>query len=448
MSSLRRRLDLGLGISLVLLFLIQWGAISLFTRDLVESYVEERLFHDAEGILALLEPGVDGQLQLSETAISPVYRRPFSGHYYQLEMSGREFYSRSLWDDTLQVPQTSVREQAFEISGPQDQPLIAVAGRYQKGGETVRIIVAEDLSPLAAPIRGFQLAYGLVTLAALIGLLLIQRRLVQRGLAPLVRLRRQVSRLNSGELDQLATDVPEEIRPLVDEINHLLTVTGKRLQRSRDALGNLTHALKNPLSHLNQIAGDPTLPLPAEDRTSIHRALDTITQRIDRELRRARVAGAGRPGQLFRPVQDLPPLVNTIERLHRGRQLDVDLSVSSRKAYPLDRDDMLELFGNLIDNATKWAQHRVRISLAESGNVLEAVVEDDGPGCPPDECKALLERGQRLDESSPGHGLGLSIVSAIVVDYGGALKLERSRTLGGLRSEVHFPLPDGGESSG
>jgi len=163
--------------------------------------------------------------------------------------------------------------------------------------------------------------------------------------------------------------------------------------------------------------------------------LDAMSHTISRELQRARLAGSGTPGARFDAQQELAPLADALMQLHHHR-VQVDLSVSGEPCA-LDADDMLELFGNLLDNACKWAARRVSVAVQQDAGTLHAVIEDDGPGVPEAQWKELTRTGQRLDESRPGHGLGLGIVQDIVAQYHGTLEFTRA-TLGGLRVDVRI----------
>jgi signal transduction histidine kinase len=218
----------------------------------------------------------------------------------------------------------------------------------------------------------------------------------------------------------------------VADFNQLLTGWRGYLARSRHAAGNLAHALKTPLSLIMQQSrkhGDTYLVKQAERMHGL----------IDRELNRARIAGSALAGRRFRPAADIAELADVIRQLHRDRQLDLQLALDAEDQLPLDQQDMLELTGNLLENAAKWARHRIRLTL-ETGEVMHLVIEDDGPGINRDSRLSILTRGTRLDESEEGHGIGLSIVQEITELYGGTIDLGKSDELGGLRVTVELPL--------
>ncbi len=248
-------------------------------------------------------------------------------------------------------------------------------------------------------------------------------------------------RLERGEVVPIDATAPAEVQPMLDAVSRLAHHHTQRLTRIRHAVGNLSHALKTPLAVLAQDAdeigrrGDPALA--ARLRTQ----LDSMRQTMARELHRARLSGGGPVGSNFEVRSQLAVLVDVLQRLHGDGRVSIELEAPDT-ALPVDREDMLELFGNLLDNACKWARGRVRVCVepAGAGGQLVFSVEDDGPGVPDALLGQLGTAGLRTDESRPGHGLGLAIVGDIVAQYGGTLRFGRSAGLGGLKVEVSLPL--------
>jgi signal transduction histidine kinase len=269
-------------------------------------------------------------------------------------------------------------------------------------------------------------------------LVVLQVGIVRFALAPLHRVQQDVGRLERGETEQLSDRVPAEVLPLVREVNRLLALQARRLQRSRSALGNLAHALKAPLTVLTHMANDEHLGAQPTLRAHMTEQLAAMRTRIDSELRRARVAGGCSPGTMVDVPKEIDALVAAVRMLYRERNLDIACDVDAAARFHGDREDLLELCGNLLDNACKWARSQVRISARRNEGVTLAV-EDDGPGCSPEDLKRITQRGVRLDESVEGHGLGLAIASDIAASYGVQLRFDRSENLGGLRARVDFP---------
>ncbi|MCG8428901.1 MAG: ATP-binding protein, partial [Chromatiales bacterium] len=238
--------------------------------------------------------------------------------------------------------------------------------------------------------------------------------------------------IRQGRESALQTDVPTEIKPLVSEFNQLLSTWRGHLQRSRNATGNLAHALKSPLHLIYQSGIENDQPVVQEQA-------ERMQQIIERELNRARIAGSASAGRRFQPYQDSQDLINTINILFQEKGLDIRTEVDTPDQLPFEQDDMQELLGNLLDNAAKWAKQRILLSL-KFDNGLLITLHDDGPGIEQSATEALLTRGRRLDEQTPGHGLGLSIVQDIVEQYQGTIAIGRSEPLGGACLSVTLPI--------
>ncbi|MEH6365169.1 MAG: ATP-binding protein, partial [Pseudomonas marincola] len=273
---------------------------------------------------------------------------------------------------------------------------------------------------------------------ALFVLLLLQRWLVHRALRPLEQTRKQIAQLQQGQRAELDNEVPEELLPLVGQINHLLAHTEETLKRSRNALGNLGHAMKTPLAVLFSLASREELVQLPEIRKNLEDQLEQIEQRMGRELGRARLAGDVLPGAYFDCDRELPSLVSTLAMIHRR---DINLQWHAKPGLRLarDREDVLELLGNLLDNACKWANSQVELRIETTAQGYYIWVDDDGPGIAEEKRSEVLSRGIRLDEQVSGHGLGLGIVRDIVEAWGGSIELEQS-DLGGLRVQITLPI--------
>ncbi|ATH81907.1 ATP-binding protein [Pseudomonas sp. KHPS1] len=435
MRSIQRRLSLGLAGALLLVGLIlAQASLWVFDRGL-RAYLEEDLRDEAQGLLAALVRGPAG-LQLDERRLDPSFQRQFSGHYFRIDFSDRSWRSRSLWDRELLKPDT----QGMQVElgdGPQGQRLLIYRADYRRYGENLSISVAQDYQPILQSFRRMQwLGLGMGG-AALLLILVAQRYTVRRALRPLEQVRRQIAQLQQGRRSDLDAEVPEELEPLVAQINHLLAHTEDTLKRSRNALGNLGHALKTPLAVLISLAGREELRAHPQLRASMREQLEQIEQRLSRELGRARLAGEVLPGARFDCAQELPGLFATLAMIH-DRGLHLEWQAPEGLIVPRDREDLLELLGNLLDNACKWAEQQVLLSVEEVADGYRLLVDDDGPGIDAERREAVLGRGTRLDEQVAGHGLGLGIVRDIIEAWNGRIELLDS-PLGGLRVAVSLP---------
>ncbi len=434
MNSLERSLQLSLVISMLLLMGLFWLIGYQSLRHLTEDFIVSRLEHDTESLLRLVSPNPERLLQQQ---VDPIFNQPFSGHYYLIRFKdGREITSRSLWDYSLQIPFLAPGEKKrLHADGPSGQQLLILAQGFRKQGVEFTLAVSEDLTPIEEQRDHFTRDFAMLALLGMFLLLVVQRFVVHRSFRRLEPVRNDIRRLEHGEVERLSEDVPTEILPLVQEFNHLLHLFSQRLERSRNALGNLAHAIKGPLNLLHQYFDDRDTP-SAEKKRRAKDQVERICHLMQRELKRARMAGTGMPSRRFDPVVDLPDLVQVLKTIHHDKRLEIHYEISENVSPFGDHEDMLELLGNLLDNACKWADSTVKCSIHCHDERITITVEDDGPGLSEKEMESLTERGTRLDETKEGHGLGLAISKDIVKLYGGTLSFDRSPELGGLRATV------------
>jgi signal transduction histidine kinase len=438
-TSLRARLGVGLVLGLVLTIGLLLLIAGLSMHRLMEHQLASRLAHDGDSLLAELELREDGTLFLDSQRIQGIYRQPFSGHYFLVDVDGRQIRSRSLWDETLPVPQGVAGTIGLaHIDGPAQQPLLLWTGVFSKQGRLVRLAVAEDLEELQVGARRmwWQLSGWSALMVAFV--LLGQRALIARSLRPVADVVEDVARLERGEVSALREEVPREILPLVQEINRLLERQRQRLLRSRESLGNMAHAIKTPLTLLQQIASEQIHGADQATHAQVEQYIHTINELVDTALRRARIAGDSLGAGRFDVGKDLVVLVDTIGRLHHDRQIRLEQRPGGIETLPLEQQDGMELLGNLLDNAWKWARARVRLTLEGTPAAPVVTIEDDGPGVDEPNLHELMQRGVRQDENTRGHGIGLSIVQSLVEALGASISFERSAELGGLRVSVYF----------
>ena len=435
MRSIQRRLSLGL-ISVMVIVGLVLAQTSLWLFEVgLQRYLEAGLRNDSESLLVALVRGPQG-LQLDERHLSPAYQRPFSGHYFRIDFADSHWRSRSLWDQDLPLLEQAGLHSNLQL-GPDGQQLLVLRSDYRRLGQSISISVAQDYTPVRESFQRMrQIGLGL-GLGGLLLILLLQRLTVRRALKPLEKAREQIAQLQQGQRSQLDEQVPVELEPLVAQINHLLAHTEDSLKRSRNALGNLGHALKTPLAVLLSLVSSEKLDAHPELRKILKEQLDQVQQRLNRELNRARLSGDALPGALFDCDAELPVLLATLNMIH-GEHLALSYVAPAGLQLPWDREDLLELLGNLLDNACKWADAEVRLSVIERTDGFALSVEDDGPGIPEEQRAQVFSRGTRLDEQTHGHGLGLGIVRDIVDTWGGLLVLGESEW-GGLKVVIELP---------
>ncbi|MCW8957256.1 MAG: sensor histidine kinase [Gammaproteobacteria bacterium] len=439
MRSLKLQLSSGLLLSLLLVFLALWYLISSSINTLMEDYIASRLEHDIDNLIVAINIDAQNNIAIDDQAIGAIFRQPFSGHYYTIQTENNTLYSRSLWDQKLTVkPLNTGQQQRYYVDGPEQQKLLALSKGVQKQDLNLVFTVAEDLSAIEQGILHFSIHFGKGTALLLLLIIAIQLLILNRILKPLQTIQQDLRGLQQGENKQLDNRAPSELVPLVKEINHLLKVTEQRLDRSRNSLGDLAHAIKKPLTLLRQLLSNQ--PDLSRQTPLIEQQLTIIQQLTDRTLKRARLAGQGPAGALFSFDADLAALIHTLQAIHHDRHIQFSCHKPEHIQFALDRQDISELLGNLLDNAFKWARHQVQLTI-DSTSGLNIYIEDDGPGIAPQDIEQLKLRGTRLDESIEGHGLGLAISSDIIDNYEGTMTFSRSNKLGGLRVSIQLLQP-------
>jgi len=262
---------------------------------------------------------------------------------------------------------------------------------------------------------------------------------VRQGLTPFRRVRDRLTAVRAGDEKHVAGEYPSEVQPLIDELNALLDDRDKAVKRAVATAGDLAHGLKTPLALLAQVAEHSAAEGHAHLADSISQQVERMSRQVDYHLARSRAAASGAAGAPPCPVAEcVEALVRTVQALYAGRGIAISTAVGPELRARVQREDLEEILGNLLDNACKWAKSRIVLEASKTGGMLLITLDDDGPGLTPAERSVVLERGVRLDEAAPGSGLGLAIVRDLVELYDGSISLEDSR-MGGLRAQVLLP---------
>jgi signal transduction histidine kinase len=440
--SLRLRLIIG-GVVAILIALAVAGGGLVF---LFERHVTRSLGDDLNIYVNQLITGIDvnaqGQLVVTRPPADPRFSEPLSGLYWQItDGGGQMLRSRSLWDTALALePDQTTPGQVHlhERDGPaHSRVLVAervISLTLADQRVSVRVAVAADLARVASATASF--ARDLSLALGLLGLVLALATAVQvtLGLQPLKALQQGIADVRAGRIHHLPPAAPAEVRPLVEEVNALLDAQEREIERSRGRAADLAHGLKTPLAALTGDARRLREAGQDEIARDIESVADSMSRHVDRELARARSRSAMRRKAGL--STELAPLVRslilTLARTPAGERVAFEQGVPDALSVPMDRTDLAEVLGNVLDNAARHAIARVRISARSVPEGAVMVIEDDGEGIAPPARASVIERGMRLDERAEGAGLGLAIVQDVLEAYGWRLTLGKSETLGGL----------------
>ena len=423
--------------------------VSLY-REAVERNFDARLNVYLTSLVASTTEGSGAKPKEPANLGEPIFTIPLSGWYWQIKpLDGAArpvFVSDSLLDQQLKLPSqnavppdTSLTRRAY-ADGPEQQRLRVVEREIRPAGlnsTPYSYAVAGDAAEIDRDLAGFTTML-IAALAVLgLGLLVATFFQVRFGLQPLRAVRQDLAQIRSGEAEKLEGELPVEIRPLQQELNALIQSNREIVDRARTHVGNLAHALKTPLSVISNEARTHQGPLSDK----VVEQAEIMRTQIAHHLDRARVAARSSViGDITEVAGVLRALKRTLDRIYEERGLDLEVSCGDELRFQGEKQDFEEMIGNLLDNACKWARSRVKAEARRLDGAASfmVVVDDDGPGLTGDERAKIGKRGQRLDESKPGSGLGLSIVADLAHLYKGRLELEPSPE-GGLRARLELP---------
>ncbi len=441
MKSLSLRLRLALAGFVALILALAIAGIGL--TFLFERHVYRTVSDELDGYVGQIIGGLSfdsaGDIQVKREPNDPGFETPSSGLYWEVVFGSHIRRSRSLGTSSLVLPTDELSEgqtHYHQIIGPDSKLLLVAERRIEVSRSTnvefARVIVASDLTRMRQARDSF--ARELAPSLAILGIVLTLATWAQLtiGLRPLAQLRRELAGISGGGARRMNEQTPLEVRGLVKELNLLLAAQEAEITRARGRAADLAHGLKTPLAAL---AGDARLVREAgrpDIADSMDRIGETMRRHVERELTRARVRAAALQSQGGAPVREtVDALVRTLARTERGAEIAYQNRTSPEALAPFDRADLLELLGNLLDNATRHARARVRASTVDQGMDFVIRIEDDGPGIDAGVEDVVRQRGGRLDNGGSA-GLGLSIVQDILDAYGWRMDFARS-ALGGLQ---------------
>jgi two-component system sensor histidine kinase PhoQ len=451
--SVSRRLLVAVALPLLLFFVLTAYAIDYVFGEQSTAALRDRLEEQVVALITAVDLDFEGKLVVN--LLDPESRLdvPGSGQYAAL----RDDNGKLLWSSP-------------SLAGTD----LVLGTKLPVGGVDFRYQVARDGTTIAELSRGLQWAYGAglskklvftaadstasqvrerwlfrqrmaYTFGALdLVLLATMAWMMRRALAPVRRLEQEISALERGGASQLGEGYPRELAGVATGLNALLESERNRIRRYRDTLGNLAHSLKTPLAVIRASLGSAE----SEERRSaaaIQLEIDRIAQIVEHQLKRAAAGGGATLGQAPVPVLALlTDLRAALLKVHAGKDLRIDIDAASEPGFLGDSGDIMELLGNVVDNACKWCRSRVLVTARIDPDRalprrLSIVVQDDGPGIPQELRARVIERGVRADEHVPGHGLGLAMVRETVALYGGQFLIDGSDALGGARVELRLP---------
>lgn len=400
---------------------------------------DAQLSYALTAMVASAEIAPDGEVRFSRPLGDQRFLEPYSGLYWQVTAPSAEpFRSRSLWDRAISTDEQNASEDvhAYDTKEFPQEPLRILQRDVRlPGSEKLwRFQVAESRAGLDEQIHILRstLIWSFVALG--LGLIVLAALQATYGLWPLRRVRRAIAAIRSGRMDRVPEDFPPEIEPFVVELNALIEHNEAQSEAARRHAGNLAHALKTPMAVLMNEAMAQSPELAA----TVIRETATMRRQVDHHLARARALGRRAAGQARTPIwPSLEAVQRAVSRMHS--HATVDITGDRDAAFAGERQDLEEMLGNLIENAAKYGSGRVFVTVTKAQDFVDILVEDDGPGIPPERRDELFGRGARLDTSKPGTGLGLSIVRDVIEIYGGEIILDESEDLGGLAATLRLP---------
>jgi two-component system sensor histidine kinase PhoQ len=447
--SLIRRLLLTVFAVIVVFFALTVFLLDMLFRDAAEGSLREVL--DAQMIALVAAADPDGPESVTPTALLDTrLDTPGSGLYAEIRSGSGETIWRS-----QSVTGTDVQFGPPLEGGERNFFFTEIADKAVRLAVSSRGIVWDDLHgqparftfSVASSLENYDAQIGSLRqqlvgwFAALALLLLATLMAVVRWLSrPMRQLVREIKEIEAGSRDQMSERWPLELTPVTSNLNALLESERTRIKRYRDTLGNLAHSLKTPLAVMRQSLGANEVA----QKGALNAEIDRMTEIIEYQMKRAATSGGVLLGQA--PV-DLAPIIVELRvallKVYGNKDMSFETAIPPGAQFIGDRNDLTELLGNLLDNACKWSSTRVRVAAsvdgwADSRRALEIVIEDDGRGIAEADRAKVLQRGGRADESTPGHGLGLSMVHETVELYGGSMRIDASE-LGGARFELKLP---------
>ncbi len=452
MHSLSQRILLSVAVPLALFFGVMMLVLDSGFRTLTRNGLHELLDSQIITLIAAAQREASGGYDVPLRDLDSRFATPRSGLYAQVASPGHVWRSPSTAGEVVNfgplLPQGKRRFSYALV----DHRRLEVESRgvsFEDApghGQPVTFSVAVSLTPYERQLWEFRRRMVLWFSGLMLLLLASLAVLLRAVLAPVRRLEREIHEVEEGRAEGLGGGYPRELRGVARHLNALLVAERKRVARYRDTLGNLAHSLKTPLAVMRSALGAAPASASGEGVSSdaMGPEIDRMTDIIEHQLKRAAASGGAILGQAPVPVAPIATELRlALLKVYARKDLSLELAVQADSEFVGDRGDLIEMLGNLLDNACKWCRQRVVLTVAvdpgaEARDNMTLTVEDDGPGISAENRARILERGVRTDETMPGHGLGLAMVRETVELYGGELSVETS-PLGGAKFALHLP---------
>ncbi|MFK7842045.1 MAG: sensor histidine kinase [Sphingorhabdus sp.] len=435
---------IGIAAAWIVILLVGGGfALDRVLNDAVTRNFDNQLEYVLTAMIASAEIGPDGEVFLNRPLGDQRFLEPNSGLYWQISGEGHDdFPSRSLWDRTLESTITHDDRETHIYDNLQfeDEPLRLLERTIILPDSDTKWLfqVAQSrdgLDSQISNIRSILINSFLILALGLIGMAALQ---TLYGLWPLRKIRSAIAAMRTGQQRRVVEPMPNEVTPMVDELNALLDHNEKQAEEARRHAGNLAHALKTPLTVIMNSA-----TAKADDLAdTVIREAGVMRRQVDHHLARARAVGRrGHAHSRAKVWQSLQAVERAVGRLYSHVRIDIDGDKDALAS--VERQDLDEMIGNLVENAAKYGGGSVFITVESDDEFVELQIEDDGRGIPEQERQRIFDRGARLDSGKPGTGLGLAIVRDVAEIYDGSVSLEESDDLGGLLVRLRLPRPEG-----
>lgn len=428
----------------IALSLAAFGLRTIFNQE-IERRAAAELGQIVVALAAQAKIDAGGALSLEAPMSDPRFEKPYGGLYWQITQGENQARSRSLWDFSLTIPdgQHGDARWTTDVAGPDHAKLLAVVQTISvtmPSGPDARLqlVAALDRTDLASS-QQYLFRLLVLSLSALGAILIVAMSLfIRLALRPFDELRRGLQRVHAGNSRALSGRFPDEVQPVVDDLNRLIVFQDAALERAKTHAADLAHGLKTPLAVLGAVARQARHDDRAAFADPVDEQVSLMAKQIDRVLARARAgvaAAMNRNSVAVAPVAE--KILRALRRLPDHRALRWDYDIAADVSFPGDEGDLTEILANMLDNARKWAATRVHLAVERSAGHIILRVEDDGPGLREEQMQQI-GRGQRWDETLPGTGFGLAITRDLAEAYQGRIELAHS-PLGGLRVAVIVP---------